>query len=241
MDKFEVEFAHSLGALQRIHISHDGAGFGSAWFVEKIVIEDELTGKQYTFQLQRWLDKSKGSAECDIFADEYNNAVSNVIPPKAKVSPENVMPPSINSSTESLKSKSDHPKQHSDDKLDGRQLKSPLGSTKGSTSNVRKQGSTSSLRKLGSSSSINKQGSSANLSGLKSTDSAQGSTSDLAKSSTNKNSGKRDSVTSIDKHKHNDSDRNVDRTNTPSRVEDDESLQASNPDLRAKITDDEDN
>jgi hypothetical protein len=61
-----MKVPQSLGDLQRIHIGHDNSGFGSAWFLDKVVIEDEHTGKQYTFFGQRWLDKSKGAIECDL-------------------------------------------------------------------------------------------------------------------------------------------------------------------------------
>jgi hypothetical protein len=65
-----MEVPQSLGHLQRIHIGHDNSGFGSAWFLDKVVIEDEHTGKQYTFYGQRWLDKSKGAIECDLLLKE---------------------------------------------------------------------------------------------------------------------------------------------------------------------------
>jgi hypothetical protein len=64
-----MKVPQSLGDLQRIHIGHDNSGFGSAWFLDKVVIEDEHTGKQYTFFGQRWLDKSQGDGkiECDLY------------------------------------------------------------------------------------------------------------------------------------------------------------------------------
>jgi hypothetical protein len=64
-----MKVPQSLGDLQRIHIGHDNSGFGSAWFLDKVVIEDEHTGKQYTFSGQRWLDKGQGDGkiECDLY------------------------------------------------------------------------------------------------------------------------------------------------------------------------------
>lgn len=71
-DEFHVEVPQALGRLHRIHIGHDNTGFGSAWFLDKVVIEEEKTGKVFEFVWRNWLDKKKGPIECDIVEIGYN-------------------------------------------------------------------------------------------------------------------------------------------------------------------------
>lgn len=61
-----------MGDLQRIHIGHDNSGLNSAWFVDKVLIEDFATKKVYSFIVQRWLseDKEDHQIECDVFEGE---------------------------------------------------------------------------------------------------------------------------------------------------------------------------
>jgi hypothetical protein len=71
-DEFHVDVPQALGRLHRIHIGHDNSGFGSAWFLDKVVIEEEKTGKMFEFVWRNWLDKKKGPIECDIVEIGYN-------------------------------------------------------------------------------------------------------------------------------------------------------------------------
>jgi hypothetical protein len=57
VDTFGIE-AFDVGELQKITIGHDGAGFGSGWFLDNVVVKDQtLRNKEYKFQCGRWLDK----------------------------------------------------------------------------------------------------------------------------------------------------------------------------------------
>ncbi len=55
-DVFGVE-SPDLGTLTKIRIGHDGAGFGSGWFLDKIYVSNPLSKQQWTFLCGRWLDK----------------------------------------------------------------------------------------------------------------------------------------------------------------------------------------
>ncbi|NXC47424.1 LOXH1 protein, partial [Penelope pileata] len=58
MDIFFIK-AVSLGDLEKVLISHDGAGPGNGWFLDKIVIKHEggKGGKEVVFPCNRWLDE----------------------------------------------------------------------------------------------------------------------------------------------------------------------------------------
>jgi lipoxygenase homology domain-containing protein 1 len=55
-DTFGVECA-DLGNLTKIRIGHDGKGFGSGWFLEKVYITNPISHVQWVFLCGRWLDK----------------------------------------------------------------------------------------------------------------------------------------------------------------------------------------
>lgn len=59
VDMFSIETL-DIGELTKITVGHDGAGFGSGWFLDNIVVRDEtLRNKMYKFQCGRWLDKNE--------------------------------------------------------------------------------------------------------------------------------------------------------------------------------------
>ncbi|CAH3045073.1 unnamed protein product [Porites lobata] len=58
-DSFPVSCATSLGRLTKIRIGHDNTGFGAAWFLDKVVIEDSKTGETVEFPCQRWFATSE--------------------------------------------------------------------------------------------------------------------------------------------------------------------------------------
>ncbi|XP_073234766.1 lipoxygenase homology domain-containing protein 1-like isoform X3 [Porites lutea] len=58
-DSFTVSCATSLGRLTKIKIGHDNTGFGAAWFLDKVVIEDSKTGETAEFPCQRWFATSE--------------------------------------------------------------------------------------------------------------------------------------------------------------------------------------
>jgi lipoxygenase homology domain-containing protein 1 len=57
VDVFGIE-TFDIGELTKITIGHDGTGFGSGWFLDNVVIQDQTVhNKEYKFQCGRWLDK----------------------------------------------------------------------------------------------------------------------------------------------------------------------------------------
>ncbi|XP_075776815.1 oxygen-regulated protein 1 isoform X2 [Pelodiscus sinensis] len=53
-DTFRIK-TKSLGNLHSIEIGHDGKGFASGWFLEKVEIIDASTNEVYCFNCRRWL------------------------------------------------------------------------------------------------------------------------------------------------------------------------------------------
>lgn len=64
VDEFFVEIPKPLGKLTHIHIAQDKSGIASAWFLDRVVVNDESSGTSYTFPWQRWIDSD--APECDI-------------------------------------------------------------------------------------------------------------------------------------------------------------------------------
>uniref|UniRef100_A0ACB8FDZ6 Uncharacterized protein n=2 Tax=Sphaerodactylus townsendi TaxID=933632 RepID=A0ACB8FDZ6_9SAUR len=58
-DTFKIN-TKNVGRLQKIEIGHDGKGFGSGWFLEKVEITDESTSEQHCFSCNRWLAEDEG-------------------------------------------------------------------------------------------------------------------------------------------------------------------------------------
>lgn len=62
VDTFKIK-TKKLGSLHSIEIGHDGKGFASGWFLEKVEIMDASRNSVYCFNCNRWLagDGSDGS------------------------------------------------------------------------------------------------------------------------------------------------------------------------------------
>ena len=58
MDTFRLE-AINLGELVKLRIGHDNRGVGPGWFLEKVTVEDESSGKVFEFPCHRWLAKDE--------------------------------------------------------------------------------------------------------------------------------------------------------------------------------------
>ncbi|XP_062836432.1 oxygen-regulated protein 1 isoform X2 [Anolis carolinensis] len=58
LDTFKIK-TKKVGRLQEIEIGHDGKGFGSQWFLEKVEITDVLTNESYCFNCSRWLPEEE--------------------------------------------------------------------------------------------------------------------------------------------------------------------------------------
>lgn len=61
-DTFGVEAA-DLGDLNKIRIGHDGTGWGSAWFLDKVYITNPISSKEWVFLCGRWLGKNEDDGQ----------------------------------------------------------------------------------------------------------------------------------------------------------------------------------
>ncbi|CAF1197861.1 unnamed protein product [Rotaria sordida] len=70
-DIFEIKAA-SLGKLKQIKIRHDDSNIGSAWYLDRVEIDDPETNQTYHFICQKWLatDKDDGLISREIPALE---------------------------------------------------------------------------------------------------------------------------------------------------------------------------
>lgn len=70
-DVFGVE-CEDLGTLTKIRVGHDGVGFGSGWFLDKVYVTHPISKQQSTFLCGRWLDKSEddGQIERELIASD---------------------------------------------------------------------------------------------------------------------------------------------------------------------------
>jgi len=68
-----------LGAIKKILIGHDGAGFGAGWFLDKVIVKSETLNKEYFFLCGRWLDKGQddGKIEREIFPQDSDGISSS--------------------------------------------------------------------------------------------------------------------------------------------------------------------
>nr|KAI8760088.1 lipoxygenase homology domain-containing protein 1-like [Biomphalaria glabrata] len=58
-DVFTIKDILSLGELSKLRVWHDNKGIGASWHLSSIKVEDEKTGKVYTFVCDKWLSKSE--------------------------------------------------------------------------------------------------------------------------------------------------------------------------------------
>ncbi|XP_009330378.1 PREDICTED: oxygen-regulated protein 1 [Pygoscelis adeliae] len=76
MDIFCIK-AVSLGDLEKVLISHDGAGPGNGWFLDKIVIKQKegKEAQEVAFHCNRWLDEYQddGKTERELTANKNGN------------------------------------------------------------------------------------------------------------------------------------------------------------------------
>ncbi|KAH3767689.1 hypothetical protein Pelo_458 [Pelomyxa schiedti] len=62
-DTFGIECDY-LGELKSLKIWHDNFGINAGWFLDKVIVEEEIAhGKKWWFLCGQWLDKSKGDHE----------------------------------------------------------------------------------------------------------------------------------------------------------------------------------
>lgn len=78
-DRFRFESV-DLGALRKVVIGHDGAGFGAGWFLENVTVEVPSDGRRYTFPCSRWFAKGEddGLLERELHADAEKGGVARI-------------------------------------------------------------------------------------------------------------------------------------------------------------------
>lgn len=52
---FSVRPIHNFGTVAKIELWRDSFGFGHAWFVERIEVQEQFSGELYVFPFHRWL------------------------------------------------------------------------------------------------------------------------------------------------------------------------------------------
>ncbi|XP_074675225.1 oxygen-regulated protein 1 [Strix aluco] len=85
MDIFCIK-AVSLGDLEKVLISHDGAGPGNGWFLDKIVIKhkERREDQEVVFPCNRWLDEYQddGKTERELIANKDGSSMKAFLKPK---------------------------------------------------------------------------------------------------------------------------------------------------------------
>ncbi|XP_071954737.1 lipoxygenase homology domain-containing protein 1-like [Antedon mediterranea] len=73
-DIFVLECA-GLGALDKLRIGHDNSGFGAAWFLDKIIVDDTSLNKTYKFPCNRWFakDEDDGKISRELYCEGSGN------------------------------------------------------------------------------------------------------------------------------------------------------------------------
>ncbi len=67
---FRVE-TQDMGDIERIRVRHDNTGLNAGWFLHRVVITNELTGREWVFNCDRWLAM-----------DEDDGAIDRVLYPR---------------------------------------------------------------------------------------------------------------------------------------------------------------
>eukprot|EP01050_Picozoa_sp_SAG11_P005916 SAG11_NODE_437_length_9468_cov_12.581385_4_plen_349_part_00 len=52
-----------LGELLKIRIGHDDSGIDASWFLDKVTVRPQSSGKLYVFQCGKWFDRKKGDGK----------------------------------------------------------------------------------------------------------------------------------------------------------------------------------
>ena len=52
-----LNVAEVLGELKAVKIGHDGKGRNSAWYLETVIVRDDLNGGEWEFEARCWLDE----------------------------------------------------------------------------------------------------------------------------------------------------------------------------------------
>jgi hypothetical protein len=54
-----------LGAVDRIHVRHDDVGVGPGWFLDRVMVRNLDTHREWAFPCQRWLARYRDDGETE--------------------------------------------------------------------------------------------------------------------------------------------------------------------------------
>ena len=76
-DSFGIECVE-LGNIHKVIIGHDGAGIGSGWFLDKVIVNSMSLKKDFYFLCGRWLDSNEddGKIERELTAQDSDGVAS---------------------------------------------------------------------------------------------------------------------------------------------------------------------
>ena len=62
----------NVGKVTKLHVSHDGAGIGSGWFLESIELTSDADNQKVYFPVSRWMDEDEGDGKTalDLLPDQ---------------------------------------------------------------------------------------------------------------------------------------------------------------------------
>ncbi|KAK9954997.1 hypothetical protein ABG768_014905 [Culter alburnus] len=63
MDTFRFQDILSLGELSKVRIWHDNSGLAPGWHLEYVDVHDDIMGKKFRFQCDRWLAKNEDDGQ----------------------------------------------------------------------------------------------------------------------------------------------------------------------------------
>ena len=92
VDEFDVESPY-VGPIEKVHIEHDNSGFGPAWYLDKVTVQDLKRGHTFEFPCDRWLatNADDGAIARDLVCvapPEYDKADYEIKVKKPKIKAE---------------------------------------------------------------------------------------------------------------------------------------------------------
>lgn len=62
---YTVDAGRNIGAVRQIRLRHDNTGVGPGWFVGRVVVRNNATGEQVTFNINRWFARDEDDGSID--------------------------------------------------------------------------------------------------------------------------------------------------------------------------------
>jgi hypothetical protein len=64
-DVFQLSLGAELGPIYKVRIRHDDSGDKAGWYLDKIIVHNETTGKDAIFPCYNWLARDEGDRAID--------------------------------------------------------------------------------------------------------------------------------------------------------------------------------